>query len=426
MPDASDPPRGTWAALFHQTTDAVFLLNPRRRLRYVNPAFEALTKAKADQVVHEYCHPRKVQKDLPAGRRMLLQTLAPPKSTMAGEVTTVRRPVPPAKLGPPWWDIAFVPLREGEKIVGVLGHITPVGQPMSHAGGKGLSEALAALRQQAAARNPLSNFAFDPRLQAQAELAARTFAPVWLVGGPGTGKESLARAIHHHGVTKEKSFLAVDCRGLQPYLVRGLLFGHNGMAETGRLGTIYLKSPEAMPPDLQAELIEWSELLADECRIVVGVGDEKGLTPEFRAALGIIEIRLPTLASQPERIRDLLAGQFEHPECVSLFLAHPWPGNLREFGSVLASALRKAAGARVEPSHLPHAFRRAAGDAKATATLVKPGPAPTLDAVLESVERRMIALALRKSKGDQTAAAALLDIHRSRLLRRMQALGLGE
>ena len=71
MPDPSpDPtPRGTWAALFHQTTDPVFLLNPRRRLRYVNRAFEKVAHTQADTVLHEYCHPRKVQKDLPAGRR---------------------------------------------------------------------------------------------------------------------------------------------------------------------------------------------------------------------------------------------------------------------------------------------------------------------------------------------------------------------
>ena len=84
MPDPAS--RGSWAALFHQTTDPVFLLNPRRRLRYVNRAFEALTRAPADAVVHEYCHPRKVQKDMPAGRRALLQTLAPPPAVKLGRI----------------------------------------------------------------------------------------------------------------------------------------------------------------------------------------------------------------------------------------------------------------------------------------------------------------------------------------------------
>src|SRR3954447_15532275 len=160
MPDPSpDPtPRGSWAALFHQSTDPVFLLNPRRRLRYVNKAFETIARAPADAVVHEYCHPRKVQKDLPAHRRALLQTLAPPKEVMAGRTLTVRRPVPPARLGPPWWDLTFVPLRDGDKLIGVLGTIVPVGSlksPTTTAGGKGLSEALVALRQRAVGRAAL-------------------------------------------------------------------------------------------------------------------------------------------------------------------------------------------------------------------------------------------------------------------------------
>src|SRR5215213_5345911 len=317
MPDSSpDPtPRGTWAALFHQTTDPVFLLNPRRRLRYVNRAFEKVAHTQADSVLHEYCHPRKVQKDLPAGRRLLLQTLAPPAEVMGGRTVRVRRPVPPAKLGPPWWDVTFVPLRDGERLLGVLGTITPVGPPGSTAGGRGLSEALIALRQGAVGRCPLSLFEGESvaarRLRAQAELAAATHAPVWIVGGPGTGKETLARAIHYHGATRELAFAGIDCVGLQPYLIRSLLFGHNGLAETGRVGTIYLMDPEALAADLQAELIEWADLLADECRVVVGTTGGQGVSPEFRAAFGVIELRLPALAERTDDLPRLVTAMLE-------------------------------------------------------------------------------------------------------------------
>src|SRR3954447_18605838 len=180
MPDPSpDPtPRGSWAALFHQSTDPVFLLNPRRRLRYVNKAFETVARAPADAVVHEFCHPRKIQKDLPVHRRLLLQTLAPPKEVLAGRTLTVRRPVPPAKLGPPWWDLTFVLLRDGDKLIGILGTITVAGPPGSAPGGKGLSEALVARGQRAVERSGFDRvFPGDApaarRLRSQAELAAR-------------------------------------------------------------------------------------------------------------------------------------------------------------------------------------------------------------------------------------------------------------
>jgi transcriptional regulator with PAS, ATPase and Fis domain len=444
MPKSSpDPaPRASWAALFHQTTDAVFLLNPRRRLRYVNPAFESLARVQSDAVLHEYCHPRKIQKDLPAGRRALLQTLAAPAEVMKGRSARVRRPVPPAKLGPPWWDISFIPLRDGEKLLGVLGLIVPIGQPASTAGGKGLSESLVALRQRAVERYPLSLFDGElpsqRHIRAQAELAAKTLTPVWIAGPPGSGKETLARVIHYHNVTREQSFAAVDCAGLQPYLIRSLLFGHNGLAETGRVGTIYLESPEALPTDLQSELIEWGELLADECRIIVGATGGEGQSAEFRAAFSVLEIRLPGLAERKEDLPLLIGGIIEaelqaglavsdmSSEAATVLLAWSWPGNLRELHEVIRSAANRANGRRIEVAHLPVALRKAITDANAAVTAAKREPIAKLDEVLEQVERRMIELALRNARGDQTAAADALGVYRSRLVRRIKALGLGD
>jgi transcriptional regulator with PAS, ATPase and Fis domain len=436
MPRSSpDPsPRTSWTSLLQQTTDAVFLLNPRRRLRYVNRAFEALTRSSADAVVHEYCHPRKTQKDLPASRRALLQTLAPPTEVMKGRIEHVRRPVPPAKLGPPWWDITFVPLREGDKLIGVLGVIVPVGSPGSTAGGKGLAESVIALRQAVVARVPLSLFDGESpalrRIHAQAELAAKILTPVWITGASGTGKETLARAIHFHGATRELAFATIDCAGLQPYLIRSLLFGHNGLAESGRIGTIYLKSAEELSAELQTELIEWGELLADECRLAIGTSSPNELGNDFRATFEVIAIHLPRLA---ERLGDLprlvaAVGKDElaagtSPEAMAALAAWSWPGNLRELRETVQTAIGRAGGKRIEFAHLPAALRKSATEATAAA-IVKAKPALTLDEVLERVEMRMIESALRKAKGDQTAAAEILGVYRSRLFRRIKAFGL--
>jgi len=425
--------RSSWTTLFQQTSGAVFLLNPRRRIRFVNRAFEKLAHTKADLVLHEYCHPRKIQKDLPATRRALLQTLAPPPEVSQGRVVRVRRPVPPAKLGPPWWEITFLPLREGDKTLAILGAIEPIGQPASTAHGKGLPESLIALRQTVIERFPLSLFDGERpeqrRLHAQAELAAKSHAPVWIIGGPGTGKETLARAIHNHGITRELAFATIDCAGLQPYLIRSLLAGHNGLVETGRVGTLYLKEPEALPLDLQAEIIEWGELLEGECRIVAGTTGAAGISNDFRAVFGIVEIRLPDLAERLDDLPRLLAHLTESenaPDVLALLSSYSWPGNLSELRDVITTASRSANGSRIEIAHLSHALRLAATNAKAAANIFKPPPAPKLDDVLEQVERRMIALALRKTKGDQTAAAELLGIFRNRLIRRIKALGIND
>jgi DNA-binding NtrC family response regulator len=99
--------------------------------------------------------------------------------------------------------------------------------------------------------------------------------------------------------------------------------------------------------------------------------------------------------------------------------AQPWSGNLRELAGVLGEAARSAGGAPVKSEHLPHELRARAG--------IEPGvPAKSLalDPLLEAVEKRLIQLALRKANNHQTKAAALLQIYRSRLWSRLEALGI--
>jgi len=103
-----------------------------------------------------------------------------------------------------------------------------------------------------------------------------------------------------------------------------------------------------------------------------------------------------------------------------------WPANIRELREVLRDSAKRAGDDKIDVAHLPLSLRRSATDVRVAATAAKPQAAPKLDTVLEQVERRMIEVALRKSRGDQTAAADLLGIYRSRLNRRIKALGLGE
>jgi DNA-binding NtrC family response regulator len=111
---------------------------------------------------------------------------------------------------------------------------------------------------------------------------------------------------------------------------------------------------------------------------------------------------------------------------MGLLAGAAWPGNLRELRDVVRGAAKRSNGGRLDVTHLPTALRRAATDAKAAATVASQRPVPKLDDVLEQVERRMVELALRKTGGDQTAAADLLGVYRSRLARRVKVLGLGD
>jgi transcriptional regulator with PAS, ATPase and Fis domain len=428
-------PWGSWSSLFQHSADPVFLLSRRRQIRYVNRAWESLTGKAAEAVRGMYCLPRKKKGTLPL--RALLQALSPPPEVMESRPATIRRPAPPARLGPPWWDVTFLPLRDVNGLTGIVGFINVVGTAAETPPGTGLSEALIALRQRTAA-----HFSFDllqsdsrsmQRIEAQARMAAKTKAPVWITGEAGTGKETLARIIHFQGITRDQTILTLECACLQPFLIRNMLFGNAGQAGP-MLGAVFLKQPGLLPRDLQAEILEWVEDQDDPPRIMVGSRDLDGedvrsarLTDEFYSTFNVLEIRLPALR---DRLDDMprLAQAFlrqevdeDHaapeiaPEALDLLLRHRWPGNLRELRILLREALTASGRRVIEPGHLPLELR--AAPAKPAAK-----PAVLLDEVLEQVERNMIRLALVKSKGNPTKAAARLGITRTRLTRRMEAL----
>jgi len=452
MSDAAPRRRGRagdhaagWGSLFQQSTEPVFLLNRRRRLRFVNHAWEALTGRSADSVFGLSCRPRTQR-----GERLdqaLAQTLAPPPEVIAGAALSVRRPVPPAHLGPPWWDIHFLPLRDANGVLGILGRIAVVGASSERppTGAAGFTEALAGLRQRMASRFTFELFASTStgmaRALAQARAAARGRSSVWIIAEPGSGKETLARVIHFQGVTREQTFLAVDCAGLQPYLVRNMLFGHAGMASGGRLGTIYLKEPGALPRDLQAELLDWLAEQDEPPRLIAGsaidpVRDVQAgrVGEEVIVAWAVLEIRLPPLR---ERRADLprLIDSLRPPSApplsapvLDLLQAHVWPGNCRELRSVLIEAYRAADGKPVEPAHLPLDLRRKVGHAQAMQD--RPGttgePSLLLGPTLEEVERNLIRLALKRAKGNKSEAAESLGVGRTQLWRRIRELKLEE
>lgn len=432
VPPRPREPWGSWSSLFQQCVDPVFLISRRGQLRYVNPAWEAHTGKAAESVRGLYCLPRKKKGTLP--QRILLQTLAPPREVMEGRALAVRRPLPPNKLGPPWWDINFIPLLNGDELMGVLGFIRVINQSTDPAGEICFTEAMVALRQRTAAR-----FSFDllqsetasmRRVEAQARLAAQSRTPVWLAGEPGTGKQTLARIIHFQGVTREKTFVCLDARGLQPFMLRKILFGDAGQAGA-RLGTVFVKDPEYLPSDLQMELLEWIEEDDDPPRLIVGTCDVNGealrsgrIVDEFHVACNVLEIRLPALrdrlADLPRLATDFMRRNIPDGAAISMQVLdalahHSWPRNIQELHDVL----REARGAQKEGSSLYESLPLS----------LRVGPAPVslqperkLDEVLEEVESRLIRRALKKSKGNKSEAAEMLGVPRARLLRRIEML----
>jgi DNA-binding NtrC family response regulator len=101
-------------------------------------------------------------------------------------------------------------------------------------------------------------------------------------------------------------------------------------------------------------------------------------------------------------------------EAMNLLRTHSWPGNLAELQEVVNGVCRRAKGERIELGDLPFYLKQ---------TAAPPERSLPLDPLLEQVERRLIALALKLAQDNQTRAAELLEIWRPRLIRRMEKLG---
>lgn len=210
---------------------------------------------------------------------------------------------------------------------------------------------------------------------AQARLArfAASKLPVLLVGPTGTGKELLARHLHHLSGRRGR-LVDVNCGALPREMIESLLFGHrkgaftgavestNGMVARADLGTLFLDELSSLPLEGQAKLlrvIESGEVLPlgaeqeskIDFRLIAAVHDdidgriESGAFRRdlFHRVAGV-RIEVPALAARPEDIGPLAEffaagrGCVLSPAAIATLRSHQWPGNVRELRAVIERA----------------------------------------------------------------------------------------
>jgi hypothetical protein len=437
-----------WQALFQRSSEPLFVLNRARRIVFVNRAWEALTGLPLPAARGLVCKRRRntAEADLPEA---VGHVLAPPAEALAGTPVSVRRPAPTSStvraFGRSSWDVAFFPLAAGAGLGGILGKIIP-GSSGEGVEQQPLPEKISNLRdrfRKGFGLEMLSSQApATQRLTEQVRLAGQTAVSVLLVGEPGTGKHWLARCIHQYSRRSQETFAMMDAARLPAQAIAGLLFAQGGFGRPLRPGTLYLREPAALPPEMQARLADLIASWAPEGdghgpRVIAGMQQDPDLDlkagrllPQLHALLGTLMIRVPPLR---ERLADLdglmerllpraaAAANRAAPaltgEARDLLCSHLWPGNCAELFEALCGACMRARGERIEASDLPFYLR----------AVPPPPPHPLpLDTLLEQVERRLIGRALKQSGNNKTEAAQLLGIWRQRLLRRMEALGIDD
>jgi transcriptional regulator with PAS, ATPase and Fis domain len=327
----------------------------------------------------------------------------------------------------------------------------------------------------------------SPKMQEVLELVpllARTEASVLITGETGTGKDRIAEIIHQQSNRANKPFIKINCGALPESLLESELFGYvkgaftgaardkDGMFAMAQGGTLFLTEIGDMPLSLQVKLLSvlddrefyplgGEKKISVDVRIITATHRslrDRVLTGEFREdlyyRLNVLNLHLPPLRERESDIQFLLnyflrflgdktgsrVKTFSE-EALSLLLAYPFPGNIRELRNIVEYCVNICPDALVVVDQLPQYLQQwqatvdngPAVPTKATAkvdtlvvplTCIHPLPARTPMKGWQTVEKELIVSTLNQTRGNRVKAAALLGWGRTTLWRKLKVHGL--
>jgi two-component system, NtrC family, response regulator AlgB len=319
------------------------------------------------------------------------------------------------------------------------------------------------LEQEARPRRADEPVSESPAMQqalAMARQVARTGANVLILGESGTGKNVVARAIHHWSPRAGGNFVTVNCPSLNAELLENELFGHRKGAFTGAqdsaegrvaqadAGTLFLDEIGDFPLSLQPKLLRFIQdkeyervgdpvtrqadvrLVTATNRDLAGMSERGEFRQDLFYRLNVVAITLPPLRERREdvlpmarRFLQRFAADYGCParrfadSAEQQLQAYHWPGNVRELQNVVERAVILCPQERIEPAQLSLAGGNAGVAAPAG------GAAAGGEITLEALERQHIEAVLARAETlDQ--AATILGIDASTLYRKRKAYGL--
>jgi transcriptional regulator with PAS, ATPase and Fis domain len=312
-----------------------------------------------------------------------------------------------------------------------------------------------------------------PALQQALDVAARAArlgSTLHVTGESGAGKEGMARAFHLGGGPASAPFEAVNCATIPEGVAERLLFGTKrgaysgadadaeGYVQAAHGGTLFLDEIAELALPVQAKLLrvlETGEVLPlgaskprkvalrlcsathRDLRAQVAAGR---LREDLYFRIATPRVMVPPLRERPEELGWLLREEVQriapacsvHVSLVETCLLRPWPGNVRELLAEARSATQTAVAAaltRVEARHLGETAGTAFAaplDAGMHGSPIEEGSGAKASAKASIVPptRARLVKALERCKGNISAAARDLGVHRTQLRRWMERQGI--
>ena len=305
------------------------------------------------------------------------------------------------------------------------------------------------------------------KLMQMVERVARSNASVLITGETGSGKEFIARALHHHSLRCNKPWIDLNCAALPEHLVESELFGYEkgafsgadsmkqGLFELAAGGTLFLDEIGELEPKVQVKLLRvldgapyyrlgGNRKVAVDARVIAATNQELEnavKTGRFRSdlyhRLGQIQLRIPPLRERPEDIVALAdyflqqqrPGLHFSAAAIAVLRNYSWPGNVRELRNVVIQSAMLAEGTELRPNDLPSEI--ALGSTQPVVVAL-PDSAKTTARItvqstvtdLEELEKQTILRSLAQTGGHQGKAAEQLGISRRTLSRKLKLYNL--
>jgi DNA-binding NtrC family response regulator len=313
------------------------------------------------------------------------------------------------------------------------------------------------------------------------ETVSSSASTILITGETGTGKEVVARAIHHNSPRRAQRFVALNCGAIPETLLEAELFGHvrgaftgaigtrQGRLEQAHKGTLFLDEVGTMSPGMQMKLLRVLqerefERIGDSHTIkvdvrVVGATNSDLLkmvaTGTFREdlfyRLNIIPISLPPLRDRREDIPILVQHFLKKfaaaesslralepsssraaessgraftisQQAMRCLMSYSWPGNVRQLENAIERAVALSGGrTQIETSDLTSEIVQASEPAHAP-DLRLPEDGIDFQSYVSRIEHELIRRALEKTGGNKGQASKLLNLKRTTLVEKLKRL----
>jgi two-component system response regulator AtoC len=289
---------------------------------------------------------------------------------------------------------------------------------------------------------------------------------VLIIGESGTGKELIARALHYNSERSQNPFLPINCGAIPENLLESELFGHakgaftdairtkKGLFEEADGGTLFLDEIGELPGQLQVKLLRVlqegevrrigeSKPIQVDVRIVsatvkdlIKEVNEGRFREDLFYRLNVLPIHIPPLRDRKEDI-PLLIHHFikKYNEVMSKNVAgvdqkalealmnYKWYGNVRELENTIERAIVLTDQDHIGAENLPVEVQDFKGELQLE---VFSDEECSIKKASKTLEINLIKKALRKTKGNHTHAARLLEISHRALLYKIKEYGIVE